>query len=368
MRDSSATSEQQVVHASSEHSPTSLLELPELARLADVRHVFVKCEGERPSGSFKILGGMFAAERALARAWGGAGSGYSGKRPPRLICASEGNHGLSVAVAAQRAGVGATVYLSIGVDPLRAERIKSTGAKIVRIRGTYDDAVAAASQAAVNGAGLLIPDTSDDPDSVVVQDVMHGYGRMTAELLDQLREAPDRPSHLFIQAGVGGLAAAVGRGLRGVLREPARLLTVEPEAAACVAMALVAGRPVRIPGDLRSVASMLSCGVASAAALGILQSLGASPVPVSEGELEAAVTILRRTGGPETTASGAAGVAGLLRVASSESLRARSRLDAGSTVLVLATEAPIALPASRRQTSVDSADRAEQWRGIRFFW
>jgi diaminopropionate ammonia-lyase len=261
-----------------------------------------------------------------------------------------------------------TVYLPVGVDPLRVERIRSMGARIVWISGTYDDAISAASQAAANGDGLLIPDTSDDPDSIVVQDVMHGYGRITTELLEQIRKLPDNPSHLFIQAGVGGLAAAMGRGLRGILREPARLLTVEPETAACVALALGAGRPVRVPGDLRTVASMLSCGVASAPALDILQNLNASPVLVSEEELAAAVTILRRTGGPDSTASGAAGVAGLLRVASSEALRVRHRLDTRSNVLLVATEAALAPPASRLEGHTNSKERAMPWRGIRFYW
>lgn len=354
-----------------EHTPTSLLALPELARLAAVGHVFVKCEGERPLGNFKTLGGMLAAERALARAGGGsaAGMGKSAERLPRLICASDGNHGLAVAAAARRAGTESTVYLPAGVEPLRVERIRSVGAQVAWIAGTYDDAVGAAAQAATDGEGLLIADTSQDPDSAVVKDVMDGYSRLPAELREQLRELPDTPSHLFIQAGVGGLAAAMGRGLRGVLREPARLLTVEPETAPCIALALAAGRPVRVPGDLRTVASMLSCGVASAAALAILERLNVSPVLVSEEELTAAVVILRRTGGPDSTASGAAGVAGLLRVALSKPLRARHRLDAHSSVLLVATEGALAPPlASRPKLPLRSEGRAAPSRKIRFYW
>ncbi|MFI4884783.1 MAG: pyridoxal-phosphate dependent enzyme [Steroidobacterales bacterium] len=355
-----------------DHTPTSLLSLPQLARLAAVGHVFVKCEGERPLGNFKTLGGMLAAERALARAGGGSaartGEGPA-ERLPRIICASDGNHGLAVAAAARRVGTESTVYLPVGVEPLRVERIRSMGARIVWISGTYDDAVCAAAQAAADGQGLLIPDTSEDPESLVVKDVMDGYGRLTTELREQVREVADAPSHLFVQAGVGGLAAAMGRDLEGVLREPARLLTVEPEKVPCVAMALAAGRPVRVPGDLRTAASMLSCGVASAAALAILQNLHVSPVLVSEEELAAAVGILRRTGGPDSTASGAAGVAGLLRVASSRLLRARHQLDAHSSVLLVATEAALAPRlASRPELPVESEGRAKPWRTIRFYW
>ena len=368
MHEQSKTRRQPATHPTLVHPPTSLLDLPALARRAAVRHVFVKCEGERPLGSFKVLGGTFAVERALWRVTNIRSSEHLRTAPPRLICASDGNHGLAVASAARRAGVPATVFLPNGVDPVRAERIVAAGARVTWISGTYDEAVKAASQAAVDGDGLLVQDTSDDPECVVVRDVMHGYGRIAVELGEQMRTIHDSPTHVFIQAGVGGLAAAVGHGLRNVLREPARLITVEPESAACVALALRAGRPVRVPGDLRTVASMLSCGIASAGALRTLQLLDVSPVLVSEEALANAPAILRQTGGPDTTASGAAGVAGLLHVASSPSLRVRHRLDTDSSVLVLATEAAIAPPMSGPVARMHPQRPLTPWRGMRFYW
>lgn len=371
MPDPSPMTQHEAAWPEMEHRPTSLIELPKLARLATVGRVLVKCEGERPLGSFKVLGGMFAAERVLRHAAGAPTADSRGehqRRLPRLICASAGNHGLAVAAAARRARAESSVYVPAGVDPVRVERIRSMGARIVWISGTYDDAVDAASQAAAGGEGLLIPDTSEVPDSIVVGTVMEGYGRITDEIVGQLQKLRERPSHLFVQAGVGGLAAAMGRGLREVLREPARLLTVEPEAAPCVAFALQAGRVVRVAGGLRTAAGMLACGTASAAALRILQSCDASSVLVSEEELAAAVTILRRSGGPDSTASGAAGVAGLLRVACSEPLRIRHRLDARSSVLLVVTEAALAPPASPLDQRTGSGGPVTPRWGIRFYW
>lgn len=346
------------------------MELPKLARVAAVGRVFVKCEGERPLGNFKVLGGMLAARRAISRASderSADGRKDHGRQLPRLICASDGNHGLAVAAAARCAGTESSVYLPLDVDPVRVDRIRLMGARVVPVSGTYDDAVRTAAQAAARGDGLLIADTSADPDSTAVRDVMDGYGRIAHELKDQLRNLRVEPSHLFIQAGVGGLAAAMGRGLRGEARSPARLLTVEPEAAGCVAAALQVGRAVRVPGHLRTTAGMLSCGEASAAALRILQSCDASPVLVSEEELADAAVVLRRTGGPETTASGAAGLAGLLRVASSDFLRRRHRLDAQSNVLLVATEAALTVRSSGAKVRVGREDRV-RWPGIRLFW
>jgi diaminopropionate ammonia-lyase len=317
-----------------DYRPTPLLELPALAERTRVGRVFVKAEGERPLGNFKALGGMVAGLRALARA--------GAERTSRLICASDGNHGLSVAAAARRAGARAAVYLPEHVSRSRAARIEALGGEIVWIAGTYDDAVTAAAEAAARGEGVLIPDTSPDPDDPVVQDVMAGYALLTRELTAQFRdEARDRPSHVFVQAGVGGLAAAVADGLADFLREPKRIAIVEPRSAACVARALEAGRPVRLDSDLHTAAEMLSCGLASAAALEILKRHEVHSLIVDEDELAAAVGVLRDTGGPATTSSGATGLAGLLHVTARPHLREDHRLGPDSTVLLIATEGPL---------------------------
>ena len=316
------------------YRPTPLIELPALARRASVGRIFVKAESERPLGNFKALGGMVAGLRALARA--------RGESRPRLICASDGNHGLSVAAAAQRAGAKASVYLPAHVSPNRAARIEALGGEVVWIAGTYDDAVQAAANAAARREGLLIPDTTPDPDDPVVKDVMAGYALLTQELVAQLRDdVRDRPTHAFVQAGVGGLAAAVADGLADHLRAPGKLLIVEPESAACVSRALQAGHPVQIPGDLRTSAEMLSCGLASAAALKILRRHDVGSILVSENQLQTAVHALREASGPETTPSGAAGLAGLLHVAAHGALRDEHALHSDSTVLLIATEGPV---------------------------
>src|SRR5262249_59033319 len=98
----------------------------------------------------------------------------------------------------------------------RAGRVAARGAQIVRVGGTYDDAVAEASRAAARGEGLLIADTAGDEDDPVVADVLAGYGLMALEGVDQLRALGDeRPTYRFVQAGVGGLAAALAEGVRG---------------------------------------------------------------------------------------------------------------------------------------------------------
>lgn len=341
--------------------PTPLIELPDLAALSGVGHVFIKAEWARPLGNFKSLGGMTAGLRALARHAGAGsireliGSGSGRGALPRLVCASDGNHGLAVTAAAARAGAQATIYLPEGVDAARANRIKALGGEVHWVSGTYDDAVFEAADAAKRGLGLLIPDTSSDVDDHVVRDVMAGYALMTGEIVSHFQERDDgRPTHMFVQAGVGGLAAAMAEGLKDLMQAPGRLVIVEPESAACVSQALSAGAPVRIAGDLRTSAEMLACGIASAPALEVLLRHNARSVVVGEDQLQAAVDLLRVGNGIATTTSGAAGLAGFLHVASRLELRKLHQLTGESAVLLVITEGPMT-PGPLGQAAISTA-------------
>lgn len=313
---------------------TALSDCPALARHAGVRRVLVKLESQRPFGNFKILGGMTAALRALARATGTPVAQLPMRRDlPRLICASDGNHGLAVAAAANIAGASATIYLHHSVPRARADRIQALGGSIYWVAGTYDHAVDAAIEAA-RVDGILVADTSADVRDPIVKDVISGYATMTDEIGAQLAEIGIAVSHQFIQAGVGGLAAAMAQGL-----PEARIAVVEPEQAACVAPALAAGRVVRIEGSLQTCAEMLACGEASAPALAILRQHKPIPVLVCEAALLAAAEIMSDEAGIHTTPSGSAGLAGLLHVANDGALRQKAGIDPSSTILLVATEA-----------------------------
>jgi diaminopropionate ammonia-lyase len=343
-----------------DYAPTRLIELPALAQHIRVGRVFMKAEYERPLGNFKVSGGMIAGLRALARALGLAtphdlrSHSVPPESLPTLICASDGNHGLAVAAAAARSGTRAAIYLPFSASPIRAQRIEAMGGEVRCVSGTYDDAVDAAQSAAARGDGILIPDTSADPNDAVVKDVMAGYGLITQELVTQFRdEMRDAPTHVFVQAGVGGLAAAVAEGLRDFMAKPRRVLVVEPDSAACVAHALLAGRPERISGSLHTSAEMLSCGLASAPAVEILKRHDARSVPVNEDQLGEAVRVLRDLHSLRTTPSGAAGLAGLLHVSARSDLWDEHQLGAESKVLFLVTEGPLALasPLPAQQSS-----------------
>lgn len=326
------------------HRVTPLWDLPVLAARLGVAQVLAKDEGLRPLGSFKSLGGVFAGLRALARAGGVTVEALfdPALRPsglPALVCASDGNHGLAVAAAARLAGTRARVFLPAMVPEGRAARIADKGAEVVRVDGTYDDAVRAAAAEAASGGAVLIADTSEDPADPAVGDVMAGYGVMAEEIRAQLAALGGAaPTHVFVQAGVGGLAAAIADGLGDVLVPPAKVVVVEPASAACVGAALAAGRVVVEGGEVETAAEMLNCGEASTPALAVLLRHGAEALAVGEEGLLAAPALLVSCGGPVSTPSGAAGLAGLVMAAADVDLRSRLGLGGDSRVLLLITE------------------------------
>jgi diaminopropionate ammonia-lyase len=332
---------------SPDYAPTPLLPLPGLAQALGVSQLHAKDEGRRALRSFKSLGGTYAGLRALARHASTDIAALIAQREtnrdlPMLICASDGNHGLAVAAAARHAGSRARVYLHAGVPESRARRIREMGAEILRIEGTYDDTVDAALLASRSGEGILVADTSEDADDPVVADVVDGYGVIAYEARRQYDEAGiSRPTHVFVQAGVGGLAAAMADGMCAWMDAPARIVVVEPGSVACVKAALERGSAIRLAGELETSAEMLSCGEASVPALRTLMHFGAKAVRVSEEDLARAVA---RLGEDDvlTTPSGAAGLAGLMLAAGDRAIAGRLGLDETSRVMIIVSEAALA--------------------------
>jgi diaminopropionate ammonia-lyase len=320
---------------------TSLVEVPTFARMAGVGRVLIKMESERWLGSFKSLGGAFAALCLVAEEAGFSAQDVLSRRRlpirPRLLCASAGNHGLAVAAMGRILGADTTIYLRRGVNPTRAQRILDAGAKIEWVEGIFDDAAAAAVCSAISGGGILVPDTSDEPDSRAVSWVMEGYSVISIELLEQFAERDLFPSHVIVQAGVGGLAAALALGMRHAHRPP-KLIVVEPVSAACVGQALGCARIKPMPGNLSTSAEMLACGLASAPAVKALKSYGALAMTVSEDYLACATDYVRTNLQFATTPSGAAGIAGLMAAAADPTLRKSFALDEESVVCLVLSE------------------------------
>jgi diaminopropionate ammonia-lyase len=336
-----------------DHAVTPLHALPGLAVELGIAALHVKDEGHRLGlGSFKALGGGYAVIRLVLEAAElrlGRKLGEDAFREPEIraiaaemtfACATDGNHGRSVAQGAQLAGAKAVIVVHAGVSEERIAAIARFGAEIMRVAGTYDDSVVEAARIAGEKGWFVVSDTSWDGYERIPGLVMQGYTALVREALQQL---PARPTHVFVQAGVGGIAAAVAAHLALVLGEARPVFTVvDPARAACIVEAARAGRPVKVAHGEPTVMAMLECYEPSPIAWRVLSRVADAFMTVEDAD---AVTAMNRLARPKAEdsaivagESGCAGLAGLMRAAADPVIRSALGLDTSSRVLVINTE------------------------------
>lgn len=305
-----------------EFAPTPLHASSALARFLGVESVLVKDERRRLGlPSFKILGASWAAVRSLeARGLKGIPTIDSvrafaaGDEPLVFVTATDGNHGRAVAHIASIFGADAIIMLPSAISHARAASIREEGAVVVRISGSYEDAVEAAQKLTdLSANAVLVADTSSDSDEGPGDWVIEGYTTIFEELEEQLEANPAvtaAETLIAIPAGVGALAAAC---IRYVANSPllaqSRLITVEPDSAACVKAAIERGAPVRLANAHTSVMATLNAGQVSTAAWPYLATGLESAVSVSDAQLVEALRALARHD-LDCGESGAASVAG----------------------------------------------------------
>ena len=333
--------------------PTALRALPALARRHGVHQLFVKDESTRLNlGSFKALGGAYAvlqvlldeASRRLERPLEGREVLSPEVRAiaagMTVACATDGNHGRSVAAGARFTGCRAVIFIHEGVSDERAAAIEAFGAEIRRVSGVYDDAVAAATRESEANGWTIVSDTAWPGYERIPQLVAQGYTVMVREALDAM---PFAPTHVFIQAGVGGLASAVA-GYVASAPGPSRprIVIVEPDRAACLLASHDAGEPVSIAQQQPTVMAMLECQEPSLTAWRVLSRLADAFMTVGEDDAVRAMQALAepQDGDPAVVAgeSGGAGLAGFMVAAESNDMRAALGLAADSVVLLFNTE------------------------------
>lgn len=246
------------------YAPTPLVSLQGLAAEVGVAELCYKDESGRFGlGSFKALGGAYAVARLLqsevettlgapvpmADIVSGIHAGTVADIT--VCCATDGNHGRSVAWGAQTFGCGCVIFIHETVSESRKLAIERFGAEVRRCEGNYDDSVREAQATAAREGWFVVSDTSYEGYMDVPRNVMQGYELMAAEVFDGL-EIP--PTHIFLQTGVGGMAAAVAAQAkrRWVDGRPAIVLA-DPEHSACWLDSFRAGQPTVVEGDLNTL-------------------------------------------------------------------------------------------------------------------
>ncbi len=336
------------------YQPAPLVSLAGLAREMGLATLFYKDErGRFGLGSFKALGGAYAVANVLrhkvmaARGLKQVDSRQllSGEfadvvRTATVTCATDGNHGRSVAWGARLFGCRCVIFVHEHVSQGRRDAIARYGAEVREVKGNYDDAVKHAAATAQAEGWTVVSDTSYPGYRDIPLDVMHGYGVMAAEIEQQMTQPP---THVFVQAGVGALAAAVCASfwLHWADRRP-RFVAVEPTHADCVYRSLEAGRPVVVEGSLDTVMAGLACGEVSELAWEILRGGVNVAVAIDDGyALEAMKRLARPVSGDPPIVAGETGGAGLgvlLAAHDDAHLRQMLGLDTESRVLLIGSE------------------------------
>ena len=333
---------------------TPLYDLPDAAARCQVGRLCLKDESVRsPLGSFKALGAPIALVRQILRLHPDfepaailTGRYAEALRGYTVISATDGNHGRGLAAAAQDAGCRCVIVLHAHVSPEREQAIAAYGADIVRIAGNYDESVQEAARLAAAHGWQVIADTSYDGYEDIPRDVMQGYGAIAEEIVEQTSAQRGRAgafTHVFLQGGVGGMAA----GLASYFWEyhgPQRpcFISVEPAQADCLLQSAIQGRPAKATGTVDSVMAGLACGETSPLAWRFLQPCVDVFMTIEDEQaIEAMRTLSQGSERDTPIVAGESGVAGLAALEWLRSDPQRSEqvgLTAESRVLIISTE------------------------------
>ena len=260
-----------------QYSVTPLQKLSALASYLGVKGIYCKDESYRFGlNAFKVLGGSYAMGRYIAKELGRDISQlpYNVLSSDKLreefgqatfFTATDGNHGRGVAWAAKRLGQKAVVRMPKGTTKTRFDNIAKEGAEVTIEEVNYDDSVRmAAAEAAKTEHGIIVQDTAWAGYEEIPSWIMQGYGTLVLEADKQLKEnGVDRPTHVFVQAGVGSLAGAVvGYFAHKYKENPPVMVVCEASAADCLYRSAVQadGNLVNVTGDLQTIMAGLACG------------------------------------------------------------------------------------------------------------
>ena len=345
-----------------QYSVTPLTKLDKMAAYLGLKEVFLKDESYRFGlNAFKVLGGSFAMARFIAQETHKDVSDLPYKvltsdqlrkefGQATFFTATDGNHGRGVAWAAEKLKQKAVVHMPKGTTQTRLENIKKLGAQVDIQELNYDDCVRlAAKEANETPRGVIVQDTAWDGYEEIPAWIMQGYGTMASEAGEQLQaDGCKRPTHVFVQAGVGSLAGAVVGYFTNLYPDnPPTFVVVEAEVAACLykSAKIGDGKPHAVGGDMQTIMAGLACGEANTISWDILKNhvtaFLAAPDWVAALGMRMLAAPLKGDAPVTSGESGAApygALAAIMTMDEYADLRSALKLDKDSTVLLFSTE------------------------------
>ena len=330
------------------YEPTPLHSFDDIAEDTGVSSIFYKDEYSRFTlKSFKALGGAYAVANLLIKKLkeeginanssdliSGVYKDHTSKHT--VCCATDGNHGRSVAWGAQQFGCNCEIYIHRNVSEGREKAIANYGALVNRIKGNYDDSVRIAAEVAESNGYTVVSDTSYEGYTDIPKDVMQGYTVMVDEAMKQMN---DTPTHVFLQGGVGGFPSAVVSFLQESLDCPPIFVVVEPVNADCLFQSAVNGKPTAVHGDLDTIMAGLACGEVSVLAWSILENYAPHFMTITDESIPKAMQLLANRIPPIIAGESAiTGLAGFLIACNDGELKSKLMINENSKILFFGTE------------------------------
>mgnify|MGYP003322664964 FL=1 len=261
------------------YQPTPLESLNKLSKKLKLKNIFYKDESKRFGlKSFKALGGAYAVEKIT-----------KGKKDVIVSTATAGNHGKSVAWGAKNLGLNCKIFISENVSETRAEEMRNLNAEVVRVKGNYEDSLNFCKEESKKNNWEIIQDVAWPDYELVPKLTMAGYSTIIKEISVQTNEYI---THIFLQAGVGGMAAGLVAGVANYFKKVPKIIIVEPENANCVMQSIENNTPTSVDIKKESIMGGMSCGEVSLVPWQILKNSVNNCVSVSDKFVSQTVAML----------------------------------------------------------------------------
>ena len=312
-----------------DYKPTPLVNLIKLSNKLKLNNIFYKDESKRfHLKSFKALGGAYAVEKTT-----------QGNKNIIVATATAGNHGRSVAWGAQRLGLKCKIFISEYVSEARANSMRKLDAEVIRVNGNYEKSLERCISESNKNGWEIVQDVAWENYEYVPKLTMAGYSVMIKEISNQTDQYI---THVFLQAGVGGMASGAIAGIAKYFKRIPKIIIVEPENADCVLKSIENGSLQKVNIKKESIMGGMSCGEVSLVPWKILKESVNSCTSVTDENVDLTVAMLKNkilsdveiVGGECSTP----GIISLIACAEDSEIRKNLELEESSNILIIGCE------------------------------
>ena len=312
------------------YNPTPLLLLNKLSKELNLNKIYYKDESKRfDLKSFKALGGAYAVEKVT-----------KGNKDIIISAATAGNHGRSVAWGAKRLGLKCKIFISEYVSDARGNAIQKLGADVIKVKGNYENSLLECIKLSTENNWQIIQDVAWKDYMLVPTLNMAGYTVMMKEIVDQTKN--ENITHIFLQAGVGGMAGAMVAGAARYLKNIPKIIIIEPDSAACVMESIKTGKIEKINITIESIMGGMSCSEPSLVPWKILKNSVNNCISLPDDDIGKAIKLFANNSfSDDKIVAGENSVPGVISLIAScndHDIKNKLSLDSFSNVLLIGCE------------------------------